>query len=117
MNNNKFKLGVSDWFIAFEHGESVNFDTVISESVKINANGTVRIVLKNATFDTEFIDLFKKGNNISEIHQKFPLDNNLGEKIEDIEYFYKDLTIKSISIVSAKDAVAEVNVVFATQKN
>jgi hypothetical protein len=112
----KFKLNVSNWELTFEDGQIVNLDNVLKESSTINANGKSSIRIEHATFNTNFLDLFKQGAKISNINQKFELFDNIGAVADKLEYNYSNMEIKSLTITGNKDEPGIEKIIFATNK-
>jgi hypothetical protein len=112
MGNRFFKVGVSDWEVSFADGKSIIFDALTEESIYFTADGKIKISLKSVTFDAIFINYFRNDDNIVAIKQSFPLINSLGETVEDAEYGYPEMKIKSIKITSKSDGVADADIVF-----
>lgn len=113
---NKFKVGTSVWELTFESGEIIVFDTVLKESSTVTASGKSSVKLENATFNTEFLDLFKQDARISNINQKFKLINSNGGVIEELEYNYPNMKIKNITITGEVKNSGVEKVMFASSK-
>lgn len=112
---NKFKVGVSDWELTLDDKTKIFLKTIIRESVDIHADGTTKIELKNANFDKEFVDRFKEGALVSNVHQNFDLRNSVGQSVELADYDYKDMKISKIRISSTTSTVGTIDITLVSK--
>ena len=109
----KFKVGVSNWEVVFEHEEKIEFKEVSSQIVTMFSSGKVRIVLENVTFDNQFVELFKENQIVYTMKECFKLMDNVGQVTDNIEYEYNNLEVKKIKIISSTDSVTTLTATFA----
>ncbi len=93
------RFGVSDWTFIMSDNSMFTLDTIISENIKIEANGKVSIMLCDATESGNIRDVLKN-KRLTEVHQTFTFQNMETHTKDDITWVWKDLDIDNITIES-----------------
>lgn len=108
--NKKFKNGVSNWTFKFDNGEEVLLDTVRSEAITYNCDGTTEIIINEASISNELLQLFKKGNKVKQTIQNLILITDMEECVKE-NWIYDNMEIKSVIITSQYDTFSEFSIV------
>ena len=106
MSENLFKLGVSDWKLKFENNQVVDIVTIVKDSVTSNSDGMTEIILSNAHFNIDVLELFRNKVKLASLTQWFTLVDSSGKIQKECEFGYFVKEIKSISYVGEVDGVS-----------
>ena len=108
--NKKFKSSVSNWTFIFDNDEEVFLNTVCSEVITYNSDGTTEIIINEASIINELLQLFREGNKVKQIIQNFIIITDVGEHKEE-NWIYDNMEIKSVIITSQLDGISTFSVV------
>ena len=97
-------------YIIFDNDEEVFLNTVCSEVITYNSDGTTEIIISEASIINELLQLFKNGNTVKQIIQNFILITDMEEHKEE-NWIYDNMEIKSAIITSQLDEISEFSVV------
>ncbi len=106
MKENLFKVGVSDWKLEFENDIIVDIATIVKDSVSSSSDGKTEIVLENARFTIDVLELFRNKVKLISLNQWFRLVNSAGEIKQECEYNYFSPKIKNISYAGVNNGVS-----------
>ncbi|GEM_PF-2548150 len=108
--NKKFKSSVSNWTFIFDNDEEVFLNTVCSEVITYNSDGTTEIIINEVSIINELLQLFREGNKVKQIIQNFLIITDADERMEE-NWIYDNMEIKNVIITSQYDAISEFSVV------
>ena len=111
MEENKYiKVGVSNWVITFADNTSYEIKYLQEENVTHFIN-TYNIILKNAVFEKEVLEKFKKKIPIEELKQISEMNGLKGNK-QKFNFYYFNPVLYKIQMNGINDSISSFDMYF-----
>lgn len=111
MKENKYvKVGVSNWVITFADNVSYKIKYLQEESVTHFVN-TYNIILKNAVFEKDILEKFKRKIPIEELEQISEMNGLKGDK-QKFNFYYPNPVLYKIQMNGINDSFSSFDMYF-----